>query len=240
MRIRTPYLFLALAGLCWTTGQAVLPDMARETAQRYDLVAADRGAQAWSAALLVLAGWFLVLGALAVSRALAPRRGSRGARLLTVGTGMLALGGIWLAAGRGAFNIAFLRATDPGVPRDAGIAMLDAVGGFEFAPLLLTLPALLLGPVVLTIGLRRAGMGSWLPVVLWVAGIGTFLASEFTVKAGEVAGIGLAAVALALIGRATSATSVEADHEQRASVVPAAVDGEGEPLRVEQRLGDLR
>jgi len=237
MRIRTPYLFLALAGLCWTAGQAVLPDMAMETAERYDLVAADRGAQAWAAALLILAGWFLVLGALAVSRAVAARRRSRGARLLTVGTGMLALGGIWLAAGRGAFNILFLRATDPGVPRDAGIAMLDAAGGVEFAPLLLTLPALLLAPVVLTVGLRRAGLGSWLPLVLWVTGIGTFLASEFTVKAGEVAGIGLAAVALALIGRATS---LEADEEQRTSVVPAAVDGERETLGVEQRLGDLR
>ena len=190
-----PLYLLAAAGASWTTGQAVSPDMAMATAERYDLVAAARTAEALSAALLVLAGCLLVLAAVSLAR-IVP------GRLLAVGTAMLGLGGIWLAAGRGAFNMVFLRATHPDVPRDAGIALLDTPGGIEFAPLLLTLPCLLLGPVLLAIGVRRAGAGAWLPLALWVIGIGTFMASEFTVKAGEVAGIAAASVALVLIGRA--------------------------------------
>lgn len=206
-RIPWPTIFLAAAGLSWTGGQAVLPDMALDTADRYDLVAAARGAEALSAALLILAGWFLVLGALALARR--PRTEGRGSRLLAVGTGMLAVGGIWLAAGRGVFNMLFLRVTAPAVPRDTAIAILDAPGGVEFAPLLLTLPALVFGPVLLAIGMRRAGRASWLPLILWVVGIGTFLASEFSFKLGEITGIALASVALALLGRAASRPSAD-------------------------------
>jgi hypothetical protein len=193
MRSR-PLFLLAAAGVCWTIGQAVLPDMAMETAARYDLVAASRGAEALSASLLVSAGCLLVLSAVSLAKVVT-------GRLLTVGTALLGLGGIWLAAGRGAFNMVFVRATHPDVPRDAGIALIDTPGGVEFLPLLLTLPCLLIGPVLLAVGLHRAGGASWLPLVLWVAGVATFMASEFTLKAGEVAGIAVASVALSLIGR---------------------------------------
>lgn len=114
---------------------------------------------------------------------------------------MVWVGSGW-SGGRGAFNLVFLRATAPGVPREAGLAVLDAPVGPEFLALVLTLPALLLGPVLLAVGLRRARLAGWWPLCLWVVGIGTFLATEFTVKAGEIAGIGLAAAGLALIGHA--------------------------------------
>lgn len=221
-RSHTPTALLAVAGLCWTVGQAVVPDMAVETVERYELVSAARGAQALSAALLVLAGWFLVLGALAIARRLATQPVGRGSRLLTIGTGMLALGGIWLAAGRGAFNMLFLRLTHPDVPRDAAITALDTPGGAEFAPLLLTLPALLLGPVLLSIGMRRSGRASWLPLVLWVAGIATFIASEFSSKPGEIVGIALASVALALIGHAASRPAAQQRVATEAPVADAA------------------
>lgn len=194
---------IALAGLAWTAGQAILPDMALKTAERYDLVAADRAAEGWSGALLVLAGVLLVLGALSLARRLRIEPGARGHRRVVVGGALLGLGGIWLAAGRGAFNLMFVRLTDPDVPREAALSVLDAPAGASFAPLLLTLPCLLLGPVVLGVGLRRAVGASWLPVVLWVVGIGTFIASEFTTKAGEVLGIGLASVALVLLALAS-------------------------------------
>ena len=194
---------IALAGLAWTAGQAIVPDMALETAERYDLVAADRAAEGWSGALLVLAGVLLVLAALSLARRLRSEAGSPGHRRVVVGTAMLGLGGIWLAAGRGAFNLMFVRLTDPDVPRTAALAVLDAPGDASFAPLLLTLPCLLLGPVVLGVGLRRAVGASWLPIALWVVGIATFIASEFTVKIGEVAGIGIASVALVLLAVAS-------------------------------------
>ena len=197
-RHSTSILF-ALAGVAWTTGQAIVPDMALDTAERYDLVAADRAAEAWSGALLVLAGVLLVVAAASLARRSSTAAGARGHRSVAVGTGMLALGGVWLAAGRGAFNLMFVRLTDPEVPRSAALAVLDAPGSVAFAPLLLTLPCLLLGPVVLGVGLRRAGRAGWSPVVLWVVGIAVFLASEFTVKPGEVAGIGIASAALVLL-----------------------------------------
>lgn len=214
MKNRAPFLLLAGAGVAWLLGQAVLPDMGLETPERYDAVAAARGLEAWSAGLLVVAGCLLVLGALSLSRALGAYldAGGRGARLLRIGTPLLALGGVWLVAGRAAFNMVFLRVTGPEVPRDTAIRVLDDGGGWEFLPLVLTLPCLLLGPVLLALGLRRAGLTSagvlgWVPLAAWVVGIVVFLGTEFTVKAGEVAGIGLAAVGLALVGWAAGSAS---------------------------------
>lgn len=200
---RSPLILLGAGGLAWLLGQAVLPDMGLETPDRYDAVVDARGLEALSAALLVVAGCLLVLGALAVARSLAGVRGP-GARLIRLGAPMLALGGVWLVAGRAAFNMVFLRVTGDGVPRDVAVRVLDDGGGAEFVPLLITLPCLLLGPVLLAVGLRRAGLAAWWPLVAWVVGIGAFLVTEFTVKAGEVAGIAVAAVALGLIGRASS------------------------------------
>lgn len=206
MKSRSPMILLGAGGLAWLLGQALLPDMGLQTPHRYDAVVAARGLQAWSTGLLVLAGCLLVLGALALSSALVDVRG-RGSRLIRVGAPMLALGGVWLVAGRAAFNMVFLRVTDNDVPRDVAIRVLDDGGGAEFIPLLATLPCLLLGPVLLALGLRRAGLAGRLPVVLWVIGIGVFLTTEFTLKAGEIAGIGTAAGALALIGWSASRRS---------------------------------
>lgn len=203
MNSRSPVILLGVSGLAWFTGQAVLPDIGLETSERYDAVVDARGLEAWSTGFLVVAGCLLVLGALALSRSLVDVHG-RGSRLLKVGVPMLALGGVWLVAGRAAFNMVFLRVTTDDVPRAVALDILDEGGGAEFIPLLLTLPCLLVGPVLLAIGLRRAGLASWLPLVLWVLGIGLFLATEFTLKAGEIAGIGIAAVALTLIGWAGS------------------------------------
>lgn len=195
-------LLMLLAGAAWTAGQAVLPDMGMEWAARLDAVAGARGAQTLSIALFVLAGILLVAAAVAAARV--PTVG-RGARSVGVGTVLLGVGGIWLAAGRGAFNMEMYRLTDAAVARDAAVDVLAADVGPGFVPLLLALPALLLGPVVLSIGARRAGRAGnlpWAALACWVVGIGTFMATEFTVKAGEVAGIAVATVGLTLLGTA--------------------------------------
>lgn len=210
MTFRSPMILLGAGGLAWLLGQALLPDMGLQTPQRYDAVVAARGLEAWSAGLLVVAGCLLVLGALALSRALVDVRG-RGSTLIRIGAPMLALGGVWLVAGRAAFNMLFLRVTDDDVPRDVAVRVLDDGGGAEFIPLLLTLPCLLIGPLLLALGLRRAGLGSLLPLVLWVVGIGVFLTTEFTVKAGEIAGILSAAAALAVIGWSASRRATSSD-----------------------------
>lgn len=199
MRLPLPTVPLVLAGVAWTAGQAVLPDMGTGSADRLAAVAADRPAQALSAALFVIAGGLLVVAAaIAVPRAPA----GRGAGLTRTGLLMIALGGVWLAAGRGAFNVLMYRLTDPAVAGGAAVDVLDADVGPGYLVLVLTLPALLLGPVVLAAGVLRAGAGprGWLALVAWVVGVGAFVVSEFSVKAVEVAGLAVATVALALLG----------------------------------------
>jgi len=210
MRSHTTTIALALSGVAWTAGQALLPDTGLETAERYDRVADARALETLSGGLLLLAGALLVLGALALARrvvAWAPER----SRALTLGAALLALGGIWLAAGRAAFNIMFFRLTDPEVDRDAALAALDAPGGVGFVPLVLTLPCLLVGPLLLAVGLRRNGASGWLPLAAWVVGIGVFLGTEFTVKAGEVGGIAVASAALVMIGLAVDRSAAVGD-----------------------------
>lgn len=208
MKHRAVPVLLVLAGLAWTSAQALLPDMGLEWADRLSAVADARDQQAAATALLILAGSLLVLAAIALARISVT---GPGARLLRTGTMLLGLGGVWLVAGRGAFSMVMLRATAAEVDRDAVLAMLSGGDGPEYLALLPTLPALLVGPVLLAIGIRRARRGSWFPLICWVAGIGTFVGSEFTSKLGETLGIAVASAGLVLIGRALSAQAAPAD-----------------------------
>jgi hypothetical protein len=212
-------LLLALAGAAWTAGQAVLPDMGTEWPERLDAVAADRGGQALSAALFVVAGGLLVTAAVVAGPHL---RAGRGGRLVRAGLVLVALGGVWLAAGRGAFNLQMYRVSDPALERSAALDVLGSDIGPGFAALLLTLPALLLGPVVLAAGAIRAGAGApaWAALACWVVGVGAFVGAEFSVKAVEVAGIGVATVGLALLGAVVVRASA-----------PARPTAEPEPAR---------
>ncbi|MCA1655296.1 MAG: hypothetical protein LC635_02315 [Pseudonocardiaceae bacterium] len=62
-----------------------------------------------------------------------------------------------------------------------------------------SLLALLIGPLLLAVGAHRASAASWWPTVLWVAGLGGFLVSEFTAK---VAGLAVACAGLLWAGLA--------------------------------------
>jgi hypothetical protein len=201
-------LLLLLGGAAWTAGQGLLPDMGLEWEARLDAVSGARSAQSLSAALFIVSGALLVAAALATARMPAAGRGSTALR---IGALLLGLGGIWLAAGRGAFNLQMYRLTDPGVSRDAALAVASADVGPGFLALLPALPALLLGPLVLAIGAWRAGAAGRLPqlaLMCWVLGIGTFIATEFTVKAGEVVGVSVASLGLVLLGSALSRGTV--------------------------------
>lgn len=193
----------SLAGLSWTLGQGILPDMGTDSGQRYDAVDAASTLQSLSAALLVLAGVFLVLGSMVAVHQLTAWTGTKGRRLLLAGTALTGLGSLWLVGGRAAFNLMFVRVVDTeSLSRDTAIELLDSSGGAGFVPLVLMLPCLLLGPVLLTVGLKRAGLAGWLPLAAWVIGIATFLGTEFHVKAAETAGIAIASLGLALAARA--------------------------------------
>ena len=112
---------LGLAGLAWTTGQAVLPDMGATIEARYARVADAPTLQALSVGLLFTAGGLLVLGSLSATKHL-PQ--GPGRRLVAVGVRLTALGGLWLAAGRAMFNLQFLTYTN--IPRDTALPLLEA------------------------------------------------------------------------------------------------------------------
>ena len=155
----------SLAGLSWTLGQGVLPDMGTDTGSRYDAVDAASTLQSLSAALLVLAGVFLVLGSMAAVHRLAAWTGTTGRRLMLAGTALTGLGGLWLVGGRAAFNLMFVRLVETeSLSRGTAIALLESSGGTGFVPLVLMLPCLLLGPVLLAVGLKRSGLAGWPPL----------------------------------------------------------------------------
>jgi hypothetical protein len=213
---------LLLAGVSWSAGQALLPDVGATWAARLEAVAAARTAETLSAGLLVLAGVLLVVASVTAARRSVT---GRGAAAIRVGTMLLAVGGVWLAAGRGAFNLLMHRLTDPGVSRESALAVADADLGAGFVPMLLTLPVLLVAPVVLGIGVWRTGRAGILaPAALacWVVGTAVFIATEFTVKAGEIAGIALAGVGLAVLGLALVRSTGVATGGQGADVVGAS------------------
>lgn len=193
----------SLAGLSWTLGQGVLPDMGADTASRYDAVAAAPTLESLSAALLVVAGVFLVLGSMAAVHRIATWTGTKGRRVMLAGTALTGLGGLWLVGGRAAFNLLFMRVVETeSLTRATAVELLDSSGGPGFVPLVLMLPCLLLGPVHLAVGLKRADLAGWLPLAAWLIGIATFLSTEFQVKTAETAGIAIASVGLALAARA--------------------------------------
>jgi hypothetical protein len=184
---------LVVGVACWVAGQAVLPDAGATWPDRLDAVAAARGAESLATVLLFLGGALLVVGAVGLAPAI---RAGRGRRLLQTGTVLLGLGGVWLAAGRAAFNLQLLDATSPDVPRESALAVLSAPDGPEWIVFPICLLALLVGPGLLGIGARRSGAVSWWPLALWVAGIAGFVATEFASKAGEIAGLAVAGTGL--------------------------------------------
>ena len=223
----------SLAGLSWTLGQGVLPDMGTDTGSRYDAVAAAPTLESLSAALLVLAGVFLVLGSMAAGPRRAAWTGTTGRRLMLAGTALTGLGGLWLVGGRAAFNLMFVRLVETeSLSRGTAIALLESSGGTGFVPLVLMLPCLLLGPVLLAVGLKRSGLAGWLPLAAWVIGIAAFIGTEFQIKAAETAGIAFASVGLSLAGRAL-------DTAPPSSVDPPPNDS-GKDALVAQTTSDMQ
>lgn len=188
---------LGLGAAAWVAGQAALPDLGTGFEDRLAAVAAARGAQQLATVLLFLAGVALVVAATGLrTRASAGPR----PRLATAGSVALGLGGIWLCAGRAAFNLQMLKASSEGVDVATGLAVLEGSEGAGFAPFPLTLLALLVAPLLLAASAPHGRR--WIPAACWVVGIGIFLAGEFRAPLVEVVGVSVAAVGLLLAGSA--------------------------------------
>lgn len=186
------------AGAAWTAAEAVLPDYGTTAAARYAHIAAAPGREGLAGALLGISAVLFVLAALGAM----PRRPlGRGRRPAAVGVALLGLAGVWFAGGLAAFDVTAVQVVGSSVPADAGRFLIGTDYGSAFLPLDLTLLGLFVGPVVLGVGLRRARQVTWLPVVLWVAGLAVYVAFEWRSRAAELAGVVAMTAALTLLGR---------------------------------------
>jgi hypothetical protein len=174
----------------------------RYAAQLAD-VSAHRTPELLSAVLFVAGGILLVLAAIGLAGAV---REGRGRTLVQLGAASLGIGGLWMAAGRAMFEVIVYALSAANTTASA--ASLDRIGNSAgtaiFVPLLLVLVA---GPVLLTIGLGRAGLASrWLGAV-WFAGLIVFLGTE-TSKLGNLVGFGAMMAVLAVVGFTIRASAV--------------------------------
>jgi hypothetical protein len=163
-------------------------------------VAAARAPELAAAGLFLLGAILLVPAAIGVATL---ARG-RGARLIVVGAVMLGVASIWLAAGRAMFCLMLYALTGSGVPEPTAVTALDQVGNSGgFAMFLVSLASLLLAPIVLSLGLWRAGRAPWWLAVAWVAATVAFLAAE-TNKVGDLLAFGTMMAVLAAVGLAAA------------------------------------
>ena len=164
----------------------------------YQQVLDARGRELTSAWLFVLAGAAFAVGAALILARL-------GSRVAQVGVLMLIAGSVWPVA-RGVSAALAVAAVDAHV----GPGRFDSMtGSAAWAPLLVFLPVFLLAPLVLGIGLWRAGLAPPWPGLLWIVGVIGYVALESkTVPAGigfAVAGVGLCWCVAAAVGRASTA-----------------------------------
>lgn len=206
------------AGAALFLAQVTLPAMPDGAAAKVATVASDRTAVTVSAVAFLLSGILLAMGVVALNTAPI----ARARRLVTVGMVITAIGALWPVGGRAAYNLVMvaLASADHGSAADAARA-IDSSGAL--AVLLVTLVAFVLGPIVLSVGLWRAGIAPLWPAPLWFLGVVVVNGSESSSRAA--AGIGMLAVAAALAWLGTriavaddEATSDEVDAAHRTQV----------------------
>lgn len=158
----------------------------------------------WLAAgLLELASAALLLvGALSVPR-LAPERGGR---LTAIGSGLLAAGAVASVGHTIGYYGTYAQYADSGLDATTlnGLSQTnDVLGGVAIAVFML---GLLLGPVLLTIGLRRAGaVPVWVPVAAVVFVVAGAVSGVVAGVVGLVAGLASLGVVGATMARAAAA-----------------------------------
>jgi hypothetical protein len=174
----------------------------------------------WLAAglLELVAAALLLVGALSAKR-LAP---ARGGRLTAIGSGLLAAGAVASVGHTIGYYGTYAQYADSGLDASTlnGLSQAnDVLGGVAIAVFML---GLLLGPVLLTIGLRRAGVVAiWVPVAAVVFVVAGAVSGVAAGVVGLVAGLAsLGVVGLTMARAATSRPSAATDADP--DVDPAA------------------
>ena len=157
-RSRATVLF-GTAGAALLAAQALLPALPSGIARQVAVAAGHRGGEAGSAVAFLLAAALLVLAAAATNRLDL----TRGRALTRVGLVLTGIGALWPAVGRASYNAILVALTGNGDRSVAVSAVHTISGSGAFAMFLILLLAFVTGPIVLALGLRRAGL---LPI--WV------------------------------------------------------------------------
>lgn len=195
-RASAPALFAA-SGAGLLIAQALLPTSTSDAADQVAVAAAHRGAELGSAVAFLVAGALLVLCVAASNR----MQLDRGRTLVRIGLVVTGIGALWPVAGRAVFNAILVALTGAGHGSASVTAVHAISNSAAFALFLPALLAFLAGPLLLALGLRRAGALQIWPAVLWVAGVITVNAAEAQSRIVATVGMALAGVALAWLGR---------------------------------------
>lgn len=174
-------------------------------------VAASRGPELVSAALFLLAAILIVPASIGFAGLV---RG-RGARLTGSGSVLLGLGALWIAAGRAMYSFLLYALASPKLSQATAANTLDQIGnsaGFAiFLPLLL---ALILAPILLTIGLWRARLSRWWIAPIWLAATVAYVQGLETSRLGALLSFGPMMATLAYLGAQAVRTSARASAPQ--------------------------
>ncbi|HET8614970.1 MAG TPA: hypothetical protein VFL94_05535 [Actinomycetales bacterium] len=183
------------------------PSVATTTAA----VRAQAGTWFAAGALELLSALLLVAGAIAVVR-LAP---ARGRTLTVVGATLLGIGGIASTGHTIGYYGTYAAYADSGLDTTALAAMnetTDALGGITIALFML---GMLLGPVLLTTGLRRAGVVPiWIPVLAVVFVVAGAVSGVAAGLIGLLAGLVAFGYVGLIITRSRTATPVPTPRPQ--------------------------
>jgi hypothetical protein len=164
-------------------------------------VASSHTPELLAAALFLLGAILLVPAAIGIAKL----AHGRGGRAIAAGSILLGIASIWLAAGRAIFCLMLYTLSGENVSRATAIAALDRIGNSgAFGMFLISLAAMLLAPIVLGLGLWRAGRAPWWLPAVWVVATVGFLATE-TNKLGDLLGFGAMMAVLAAMGVAAAA-----------------------------------
>ena len=206
------------AGACLLTAQALLPAYPSPVRRQVAVAAGHRAAEATSVVTFVAAGVLLVFAVAASSSLIV----ARGRALARVGLILTGIGALWPAVGRATFT-AILVALTGHTDRSAAVTAVHAISDSRaFALFLPLLVAFALGPVLLTLGLRRAGALAVWPAILWFVGVLVVNAAEDQSRVLATAGMVAVATALAWIGHAIG-TSTSAPDNRPTTPSTAAV-----------------
>lgn len=202
-RVRVGALSLVAAAPVLFAADLVRSDHSGSAAHQFTEVAASRTPELVSAALFLLAALLLAVAGFGLAGSVE----GRGGRLANVGSALLCVGALWIGAGRAMYASLLYAVTTPNLRSADAVAVFDKVSSSAAVAIFLpTLLALIVGPFVFGLGLKRAGLVPVYVPVAWLLAAIAFQAVEGR-RLAEAATFGPMMLALAALGLAVARRS---------------------------------